>query len=79
MKAKIVQRVENQFVISIVELENIIPACTVRGYEFSGFNANHRQRTELQGAPTFSGLLGPMWDGDCLRYEDQEANDILSA
>lgn len=48
------------------------------GFPIVGANQNPRQRQELQGAPKFSGLLGPMWDGDCLRYEDQKTYDLLS-
>lgn len=49
------------------------------GYAFRGFNANPAQREQLQGQPKFTGLLGPMWDGDAIRYEDQAAYDELSA
>lgn len=50
-----------------------------RGYEVIGYNANTRQRAELQGAPKFRGLAGPMWDGDCLRYEDPKTYAELSS
>lgn len=35
---------------------------------------------ELQGAPLFDGVAGPMWGGDehPLRYETWKANDIYS-
>ncbi|OAI43508.1 hypothetical protein AYO38_02575 [bacterium SCGC AG-212-C10] len=36
-------------------------------------------RAELQGQPKFAGPLGPMWDGDCIRYEDVETYRTLSA
>ncbi len=36
------------------------------------------QRVELHDAPRFAGFVGPMWDGDALRYESQSANDVLS-
>lgn len=49
------------------------------GYAFRGFNANSAQREELQGQPKFTGLLGPMWDQDAIRYEDQAAYDEFSA
>lgn len=54
--------------------ENAIAA----GYVIVGTNTNPRQRDELQGAPKFKGLLGPMWDGDCLRYEDPKTYEELS-
>ena len=36
------------------------------------------RREELDNQPQFEGYLGPMWDGDCLRYETQEVYDMLS-
>ena len=35
-------------------------------------------RAELDNQPIFEGYLSPMWDGDKLRYENQEAYDLLS-
>lgn len=35
-------------------------------------------RTELCGKPKIDGYLGPMWDGDKIRYETQEVYDLLS-
>lgn len=35
-------------------------------------------REELDDQPLLENYLGPMWDGDCLRYETQEAYNILS-
>jgi hypothetical protein len=49
------------------------------GFEVIGFNHNPRQRAELQGWPVFGKLCGPMWNGDHVRYETQEANDRFSA
>lgn len=57
---------------------DVIEAMQVRGYTHYGFNNNPRQRDELQGAPLFNGLLGPMWDGDAIRYEDTASFKILS-
>jgi hypothetical protein len=48
------------------------------GYVQTGVNRNPRQREELQGAPRFRGLVGPMWDGDALRYEDSKTYSDLS-
>ena len=63
--------------------DNVIQAMSVRGYEFSGPCQRKSLREELQGAPTFSGVLGPMWGGDeiggpVIRYESREAYDVLS-
>lgn len=35
-------------------------------------------RAELDNQPTLPGYLGPMWDGDGLRYETQEIYNQLS-
>lgn len=35
-------------------------------------------RAELDNQPMYKGWLGPMWDGDRLRYETQEVYDLLS-
>lgn len=51
---------------------------TVLGYTDLGTNDNPYQRAELQGAPRFAGLMGPMWDSDMLRYEDVHAYYYLS-
>jgi len=58
--------------------ENVIPALEVRGFEMTGNYSNPRTREEMQGAPTFKGLLGPMYDGDAIRYESQEVYNQLS-
>ena len=49
------------------------------GYAFRAFNTNPAQREQLQGQPKFTGLMGPMWDQDAIRYEDQAAYAELSA
>lgn len=58
---------------------DVIAAMEIRGYQFTKLNDNPRQRAELQGAPKFSNLCGPMWDGDAIRYEDPAAYAALSA
>jgi hypothetical protein len=58
---------------------DLIAAMEVRGFTFTGLNNNPHQRAELQGAPRFAQLCGPMWDGNAIRYEDRDANDVLSA
>lgn len=35
-------------------------------------------RVELDNQPKVDGYLGPMWDGDKLRYETKEVYDALS-
>ncbi len=79
MTAKLVQVVDGRALIGCeVTLANILPAFEVRGFEMIGINDNPRQRAELQGWPIFRGLCGPMWNGDSVRYETREANDIFS-
>jgi hypothetical protein len=51
----------------------------VEGFRCRGFNSNASQRQELQGAPKFTGLIGPMWDGDAIRYECSATYAELSA
>ena len=59
---------------------DLVAAMEVRGFKFVGWNKSRVNRPELQGAPIFDKLAGPMWGGeDCpLRYEDQETNDLMS-
>lgn len=35
-------------------------------------------REELDNLPKFEGFLGPMWDGNRVRYETQEVYNALS-
>ena len=49
------------------------------GFAFRSFNTNPAQRKELQGQPKFAGMLGPMWDGDGIRYENKVACERLAA
>ena len=76
--ARLIQMVDGLALVSNFTAENIIIAMEVRGYEFIGFNTNARQRAELQGAPKFRGVNGPMWDGDKLRYECPETTRMVT-
>ena len=49
--------------------ENLIAAIEARGYAFAGTNNSSGQRPELWGQPRFHGLVGPLWNGDGIRYE----------
>lgn len=64
--------------VDIFDDMNVVAAMGVRGYEYLGENHSPAQRAELQGAPRFKGLVGPMWDGDMIRYETPEMYEILS-
>ena len=78
MQARIIQRIDGEFFIHEIDAENLIPFMEVRGYPFVKLNDNNRQRVELQGQPKFAGILGPMWDGDAIRYECPETYAALS-
>jgi hypothetical protein len=68
----------NQYGVHTFDDSNVIPEMAKRGYPHVGANDNNHNCTELQGQPIFKGLCGPMWDGDCVRYETPEMNDLLS-
>lgn len=57
---------------------DVIAAFEIRGFKYAGAETNPRLRPELHGHPKFEGLHGPMWDGDGVRYEDQETYKALS-
>ncbi len=79
MKARLIQTVDGQMLrIDFDEKSDLIMSMEVRGYKFLKFNSNPSQRAELQGAPKFKGLNGPMWDGDAIRYEDPASYAELS-
>lgn len=78
MKVRLIQTVEGRMIKTEFDALYILDNMEIRGYHFSRLNNNPRQRAELQGQPVFSGLVGPMWDGDAIRYEDRASNDSLS-
>lgn len=81
MMAKLIQVVEGKTYVGCeATRDNIEAAFEVRGFGVVSHVNNHnpRQRAELQGWPIFAGLCGPMWNGDSIRYETTEANDIFS-
>jgi hypothetical protein len=50
------------------------------GHPLAGEHESPRTREILQGQPVFSGILGPMYDGEgWVRYENQDAYDSLSS
>lgn len=78
-KARLIQTVDGKLTQTDFDIENIIAAMSVRGFEFIDVNSNPRQRAELQGQPKFKGVTGPMWDGDAIRYECPESYAQISA
>ena len=89
VKYRFVQRVEGQWIVTEVRRDNLAPWLEARGFTVDGaLDAKHYRtgqarrtplRAELDGQPIIRGLCGPAWDGDAVRYEDSDANDILSA
>ena len=59
--------------------ENVYAALEVRGFPFTKFNDSKHQHEMIRNAPKFAGLLGPMFDGDAVRYESPEVYRALSA
>jgi hypothetical protein len=59
------------------------PLAALRSYGFDAKPAGIRHlrpelRPELRIAPTIPGYLGPLWDGDAVRYEDAAVAALLS-
>lgn len=82
MKYRIVHEIHGHLIKSefsgALDTNNIVIQANVLGFEFDKFNFNNRQRAELQGQPIFKGLVGPMWDGDAIRYEDERTYALMS-
>jgi hypothetical protein len=75
---RLIQMVEGHMIRSEFQPENVLPAMAIRGFEPVRPFSRPGVRAELQGAPVFEGLCGPMWDGDAIRYEDRASNDAIS-
>jgi hypothetical protein len=63
---------------------DVLAAAELRGWHYSGPFWRPACRDELQGHPVFSGVNGPMYDGNregphVIRYEGPAAYDRLSA
>lgn len=74
MNYRIIYMIEDR--LTVIEFgagtpEEAISAAAEHGFACKGLNTNRAQREALIGQPKFHGLLGPMWDGDAIRYEDQ--------
>lgn len=80
LPTRLIQYVDGEFIrTDFAPGADLVAAFEVRGFTFTGLNANTRNRAELQGVPKFSGVCGPTWDGDAIRYEDLEAYRHLSS
>lgn len=79
MKYRVVRNLSTgQMFVEEFTDENVYAALEVRGHPFTEFNDSKHQRDEIKNAPKFAGLLGPMWDGDAIRYESAEVYRALS-
>jgi len=80
MKYRLIQNVDGLFIKTESDnLGDFMARMEVAGFGFVKLNKNPRQRVELQDQPIYSGIAGPMWDGDAVRYEDSETNAQMSA
>src|ERR1051325_1198092 len=66
---RVVRMVDGSMKADEFPRETAIASIEAMGFEFIGENRNQVHRAELQGAPKFKGLCGPMWDGNAIRYE----------
>jgi hypothetical protein len=67
-------------VVLTTPLRGMMQVFRAHGYKCTGANRNPYNRAELQGLPMFSGLIGPMWDGDgSVLYETTAAYNDISA
>ena len=79
MMVVLVQMVEGVMVRSTFDINDAEEAMEARGYTLTGqTKAGGLTRPELWNRPKFAGVLGPMWDGGMLRYEDDASYKALS-
>lgn len=80
MNYRLIQMLNGRMVVGAEgNIENVVPALQVRGFRQVGaVPAREYLRRELIGQPVFAGVIGPMWDGDAVRYEAPAANQALS-
>ena len=80
MKIRITKRGKNAF--ATYEFANENDAARFldeQGHAITSRFSSQYAREELDGAMVISDLLGPFWDGDAIRYEDQPTYDALSS
>ena len=75
---RLVELIDDDFVVSDYPIERFAAAMADRGHAFTGSVNNPRQREELQGQAKYAGICGPMWDDGVLRYESIAAYAALS-
>lgn len=57
--------------------QEIVDNFEIRGYEEQSPNPIYAD-SPIVGYPKIKGYVGPMWDGDKIRYESQDAYDFFS-
>lgn len=78
-KCRLVQIVDDKVLVTTVSARSVESAMCVRGYDLVGYNSHITAHPELEGAPIFSGLHGPSYDGPgVIRYETPEVYERLS-
>lgn len=58
-------------------VEDILNNFDIKGYVEPFENSRYKD-SKIVGYPRIAGYLGPMWDGDAIRYESQDVYDTLS-
>lgn len=58
-------------------MKDIMEKFPINGYMDAFRNSAYRN-SKIVGYPRISGYVGPMWDGDCIRYESPDVYDELS-
>lgn len=78
MKAIFVGGKYNGLVVDVAEVEKM--PIRGRSYDWSEVMAmgGVAPRVELDNRPLVDGYLSPMWDDGMIRYETQDAYDLLS-
>lgn len=79
MKIRITKREKGNFATYEFANENdAVRFLDEKGHAVTGRFTSQYARIELEGAMKISDLLGPFWDGDAIRYEDQPTYNALS-
>jgi hypothetical protein len=58
-------------------MKEVMDNLPINGY-VDGFRNSAYKDSKIVGYPKIKGYVGPMWDGNCIRYESQEVYDELS-
>ena len=81
-EALVVRRIDGRSRVDVYPLKDLEKVFEVTGYTKDlSEERTHRivRRSELDNRPILKGLVGPIWDGGRIRYEDEESHRILTA